>query len=79
VFFGWGWLSLFRLANFNPLKARVRLNWGTPETPERAPADLIHAAQLGLIRPDEFRTNAVKFGWELWEALTRTSASENTG
>jgi hypothetical protein len=31
------------------------------------PADLIHAAQLNLIRPEEFRKNAVKFGWELWE------------
>jgi hypothetical protein len=31
------------------------------------PSDLIHAAQLQLIRPEEFRKNAVKFGWELWE------------
>ncbi len=54
-------------ANFNPLGARVRLNWGSPETPELVPSDLIHAAQLGLIRPEEFRKNAVKFGWELWE------------
>jgi hypothetical protein len=31
------------------------------------PADLIAAADKGLIRPEEFRKNAVKFGWELWE------------
>ena len=46
----------------SPEKAKVRLNWGTPETPELVPADLIHAAQLQLIRPEEFRKNAVKFG-----------------
>jgi hypothetical protein len=50
------------------LEAKVRLNWGSPETPELVPADLIHAAQLGLIRPEEFRKNAIKFGWELWDA-----------
>ncbi len=53
-----------------PELAKVRLNWGTPETPELVPADLIHAAQLQLIRPEEFRKNAVKFGWELWEQKT---------
>jgi hypothetical protein len=58
-------------SRFDPAKARVRLNWGTPETPELVPADLLHAAQLGLIRPEEFRKNAVKFGWELWDALTK--------
>jgi hypothetical protein len=30
-------------------------------------ADLIRAAELGLMRPEEFRKNAVKFGWELWQ------------
>ena len=30
-------------------------------------AGLIRAAELGLIRPEEFRKNAVKFGWELWQ------------
>jgi len=46
----------------------VRLNWGSPEVPEIVLADIIKAAELGLIRPEEFRKNAVKFGWELWEA-----------
>jgi hypothetical protein len=55
-------------SRIDPSKAKVRLNWGSPETPELVPSDLIHAAQLGLIRADEFRKNAVKFGWELWEA-----------
>jgi hypothetical protein len=29
-------------------------------------------AQLNLIRSEEFRKNAVKFGWELWEEKTAT-------
>ncbi len=58
---------VLRQEGFNPFLAKVRLNWGSPEMPELVPADLIHAAQLGLIRPEEFRKNAVKFGWELWE------------
>lgn len=54
-------------AGFDPVKAAVRLNWGTPETPEVNVADMLRAAELQLIRPDEFRKNAVKFGWELTE------------
>jgi len=27
--------------------------------------DLLKAAELGVIRTEEFRKNAVKFGWEL--------------
>ena len=60
--------SKFKPPNLNPVEAKIRLNWGSPETPELVPSDLIHAAQLGLIRPEEFRKNAVKFGWELWDA-----------
>ncbi len=52
----------------DPVKAKVRLNFGSPETPELNPADLIKAAELGLVRAEEFRKNAVKFGWELWDA-----------
>jgi len=54
-------------AGFDSAKAKVRLNFGSPETPELVPADLIKAAELGLVRSEEFRKNAVKFGWELWE------------
>jgi hypothetical protein len=65
-------------AGFDAAKAKVRLNFGSPETPELVPADLIKAAELGLVRPEEFRKNAVKFGWELWEeksASTQNNAN----
>jgi hypothetical protein len=55
----------------------VVFDWAVPETSEFVLPDLIHAAQLGLIRPEEFRKNAVKFSWELWEAKPETpTASE---
>ncbi|MEM1540734.1 MAG: hypothetical protein QXJ07_05065 [Candidatus Bathyarchaeia archaeon] len=54
-------------AGYDPAKAQVRLNWGSPEVPEVVMADMLKAAELGLIRPEEFRKNAAKFGWELWE------------
>ncbi len=54
-------------AGLDPVKAGVRLNWGSPDAPEVTIADLISAAGQGLIRRDEFRKNAVKFGWQLWE------------
>jgi hypothetical protein len=55
-------------AGFNPAEAQVRLNWGMPETPKILMADMLKAAELKLIRPEEFRKNAVKFGWQLWES-----------
>jgi len=65
------WVKVIKDANtdLDPVKASVRLNWGAPETPEVVVADLITAATATppLIRPEEFRKNAVKFGWELWE------------
>ena len=54
-------------AGFEPAEAQVRLNLGSPELPKIETADMLRAAELGLIRPEEFRKNAVKFGWELWE------------
>ncbi|MEM3459036.1 MAG: hypothetical protein QXN36_00395 [Candidatus Bathyarchaeia archaeon] len=54
-------------SGLDPLKAQVRLNWGAEKTPEIVTADMLKAAELGLIRPEEFRRNAVKFGWILWE------------
>jgi hypothetical protein len=65
-------------AGFDAGKAKVRLNFGNPETPALNPADLIKAAELGLVRLEEFRKNAVKFGWELWDAQPQ-SAPEQTG
>ncbi len=61
-------------AGFEPRKAHVRLNWGSPEVPEVVMADMLRAAELGLIRPEEFRKNAAKFGWELWEQESETQA-----
>lgn len=71
-------VPVLKQAGFDPEDAGgVRLNWGSPETPEVIVADLIHAAELGLIRPEEFRKNAVKFGWELWQATpSQSNASQ---
>ncbi|MCS7124769.1 MAG: hypothetical protein NZ932_05090 [Candidatus Bathyarchaeota archaeon] len=60
-------------AGLNPYEARVRLNWGTPKTPHVSIADMLKAAELGLIRPEEFRKNAVKWGWELWDKPSETA------
>jgi len=60
-------------AGFDPAEAQVRLNWGSPEVPEVNLADMLKAAELGLIRVEEFRKNAVKFGWELWEKQMEVS------
>jgi hypothetical protein len=51
---------------FNPSEAQMRLNWGSERLPEIVMADMLKAAELGLIRHEEFRKNAVKFGWQLW-------------
>jgi len=64
---------VLRQAGFEPAEAGVRLNWGSPETPEVVPADMLKAVELGLIRAEEFRKNAVKWGWELWEKEPETS------
>jgi hypothetical protein len=63
-------------AGFEPAKAHVRLNWGSPEVPEVVMADILKAAELGLIRREEFRKNAVKFGWELWEQQPEEAETE---
>jgi hypothetical protein len=68
---------IVRQAGFDPVKAAVRLNWGSPESPEMLMADLIAAATapVPLIRPEEFRKNAAKSGWELWTETTETSST----
>ena len=59
---------IVKQAGFDPVRAGVRLNWGNEETPTITAGDLIAAADKGLVRPDEFRKNAVKIlGWELWD------------
>ncbi len=55
-------------AGLDPMKAQVRLNWSPYKTKEPNIADLLKATEQGLIRKDEFRKNAVKFGWQLWES-----------
>jgi hypothetical protein len=62
---------------FEDAKAKVRLNFGSPETPALNPADLIKAAELGLVRAEEFRKNAVKFGWELWDDFSKQATQTN--
>jgi hypothetical protein len=47
-------------AGFDPLKAKARLRWGTPQTREINMTDLLKAAELGLVREEEFRKNATK-------------------
>ena len=60
-------------AGYDPVEASVRLNWGSPEAPDVNMADMLRAAELGLIRAEEFRRNAGKFGWELWDAPAAAS------
>lgn len=57
-------------------KAQARLHWGSPKTHETSMADMLRAAELGFIRADEFRRNAVKLGWELWEKPQLETAVE---
>lgn len=52
---------------FDPAKAQIRLNWNAAKAPQPSMADILKAAEQGLIRTDEFRKNATKFGWELWD------------
>jgi len=68
-------LPIITQAGLDPTKAKVRLNYGSPETPEMNSADFIKAAEAGLIRQEEFRKNAVKFGWELWDDKSHVSNS----
>jgi len=69
--------SVLAQEGLDPSKAQVRLHWGSPRTQEASVADMLKAAELKLIRGEEFRKNAVKFGWELWEeAKTETSEKE---
>ncbi|MBX5328638.1 MAG: hypothetical protein QHH18_07335 [Candidatus Bathyarchaeota archaeon] len=63
-------------SGLDSVKAQVRLNWGAEKTPEIVTADILKAAELGLIRPEEFRKNAVKFGWILWEKTQPETSPE---
>jgi hypothetical protein len=54
-------------AGLNPAQAQARLHWSPYKTKEANIVDLLKAAEQGLIRQEEFRKNAAKFGWQLWE------------
>jgi len=43
------------------------LNVGDSDIPEAKVLTTFKAAEIGLVHAEEFRKNAVKFGWELWE------------
>ena len=63
-------------AGFEPAKAQPRLHWGLPKTQEASMGDMLRAAELGFIRQEEFRKNAVKLGWELWENAQPENSAE---
>jgi len=66
-------------AGFDPAKAQPRLQWGLPKTQEASMGDMLRAAELGFIRQEEFRKNAVKLGWELWENAQPETSAEAAG
>jgi hypothetical protein len=59
--------SALSQAGLDPAQAQPRLNWSAHKTVEPTMPDLLKAAEQGLIRQEEFRKNASKFGWQLWE------------
>jgi hypothetical protein len=71
-------VPVLQQAGFDPAAAGVRLNFGSPELPEVKIADMLKAAELGLIRGEEFRKNVVKFGWELWDVEQQGDSSQDT-
>lgn len=66
--------------DLDPVKAAVRLNWGSPKVPELKLSDLVALADISaksgqpFIRPEELRKNLVKFGVELWEPESKGGA-----
>lgn len=64
---------------FEPEKAQARLHWGSPKTHDAGVADMMKAAELRLIREEEFRKNAVKLGWELWDEPIAEAPAEPQG
>ncbi len=64
-------------AGLDAAKAQARLHWGSPQLPEVNAADMLKATELGLVREEEFRKNALKFGWELWPASKTEPTKED--
>jgi hypothetical protein len=64
-------------AGLNVVAAGIRLNFGSPESPEVNVGDMLKAKELGLISKEEFRKNAVKWGWELSEEQQPKDSKSN--
>jgi hypothetical protein len=62
-------------AGLNPAQAQVRLHWSPYKTQEPSVTDLLKAAEQGLIRQEEFRKNAAKFGWQLWDNISEKAVN----
>jgi len=56
---------MLRDAGFDPVEAKVRLNWGQPEIPELNVEDILKAVEIGVINIEEARNILIKSGWEL--------------
>ena len=56
-------------AGFNPVKAKVRLNWGIPEKPEYSVSDVLKAFEDGAISRIEARKILKDMDWPLEEGL----------
>ena len=56
-------------AGFNPVKAKVRINWGIPEKPEYSVSDVLKAFEDGAISRIEARKLLKDMGWPLEEGL----------
>ena len=69
--------AILAQAGLNPSKAMVRLNWSSYKTPQPNISDILKAAEQGLIRQEEFRKNAVKFGWQLWDNASQANKQVN--
>jgi hypothetical protein len=63
-------------SKLDPVKAAVRLNWGSQETPAILATDLIAAAEKGLISKEDFVKNAIKvLHWELTEPQSQQAST----
>ena len=59
---------LLRQAGIDPKRAKVRLRWGTPRTPEVRVEDMLKAFELGAISKSELRGMLKRSGWQIQEA-----------
>ncbi len=66
---------LLEARGVDPGRSGVKLHWGTPDSPELTFEALSEAFKLGGIRPDEYRKNLQKFGFEIWEPQTPATTS----